>query len=59
MQEREWLDRVLRAPDVCIVDFGNACWTHKHFTDDIQTTQYRAPETLIRSSYGAAVCLGV
>lgn len=27
-----------------IVDFGNACWTYKHFTDDIQTRQYRAPE---------------
>ena len=27
-----------------IVDFGNACWTHKHFTDDIQTRQYRSPE---------------
>lgn len=27
-----------------IVDFGNACWVHKHFTDDIQTRQYRSPE---------------
>ena len=27
-----------------IVDFGNACWTNKHFTDDIQTRQYRCPE---------------
>jgi len=27
-----------------IVDFGNACWVNKHFTDDIQTRQYRAPE---------------
>jgi hypothetical protein len=24
-----------------VVDFGNACWTYKHFTDDIQTRQYR------------------
>lgn len=30
--------------DCKIVDFGNACWTHKHFTDDIQTRQYRSPE---------------
>jgi serine/threonine-protein kinase SRPK3 len=29
-----------------IVDLGNACYTHKHFTDDIQTRQYRAPEVL-------------
>ena len=27
-----------------IVDFGNACWVNKHFTEDIQTRQYRAPE---------------
>ena len=27
-----------------IVDFGNACWVDKHFTDDIQTRQYRSPE---------------
>lgn len=27
-----------------IVDFGNGCWTYKHFTDDIQTRQYRCPE---------------
>lgn len=24
-----------------LVDFGNACWVDKHFTDDIQTRQYR------------------
>ena len=29
-----------------IVDFGNACWRHRHFTDDIQTRQYRSPEVL-------------
>ena len=34
-----------------IVDLGNACWTHKHFTDDIQTRQYRAPEVIIASEY--------
>lgn len=32
-----------------IVDLGNACWTHKHFSEDIQTRQYRAPEVLIGS----------
>jgi hypothetical protein len=39
-----------------IVDFGNACWTHKHFTDDIQTRQYRSPE-VSRTAYGVA-CKG-
>lgn len=27
-----------------IVDLGNGCWVHKHFTDDITTRQYRSPE---------------
>lgn len=27
-----------------VVDFGNACWTYKQFTNDIQTRQYRCPE---------------
>lgn len=30
-----------------IVDFGNACWTHKQFTSDIQTRQYRCPEVTL------------
>eukprot|EP00300_Choanocystis_sp_HF-7_P017540 c19760_g1_i3.p1 GENE.c19760_g1_i3~~c19760_g1_i3.p1 ORF type:complete len:506 (+),score=134.22 c19760_g1_i3:528-2045(+) len=34
-----------------IVDLGNGCWTHKHFTDDIQTRQYRAPEVLLGGQY--------
>jgi len=34
-----------------VVDLGNACWTHRHFSEDIQTRQYRAPEVLIGSRY--------
>jgi len=34
-----------------IADLGNACWTHKHFTEDIQTRQYRSLEVLIGSGY--------
>ena len=41
--------------NVKIVDLGNACWTHKHFTDDIQTRQYRAPEVLLGASYETSV----
>lgn len=40
----EAFDARLMDNDARIVDFGNACWTHKHFTDDIQTRQYRSPE---------------
>jgi len=34
-----------------VVDLGNACWTHRHFSEDIQTRQYRCPEVLVGSSY--------
>ncbi|XP_037540541.1 SRSF protein kinase 3 [Nematolebias whitei] len=37
---------------VKIADLGNACWLHKHFTEDIQTRQYRALEVLIGAEYG-------
>lgn len=37
-----------------IADFGNACWTFKHFTDDIQTRQYRSPEVILGSTYNTS-----
>jgi serine/threonine protein kinase len=37
--------------DAYVVDLGNACWIHKHFSDDIQTRQYRAPEVLLGAGY--------
>jgi len=37
-----------------IVDLGNACWTFKHFTDDIQTRQYRSPEVILGAPYGTS-----
>eukprot|EP00163_Fabomonas_tropica_P034696 TRINITY_DN9741_c0_g1_i1.p1 TRINITY_DN9741_c0_g1~~TRINITY_DN9741_c0_g1_i1.p1 ORF type:complete len:644 (+),score=199.48 TRINITY_DN9741_c0_g1_i1:820-2751(+) len=37
---------------VKLVDLGNACWVHKHFTDDIQTRQYRSPEVILGHKYG-------
>lgn len=42
------MDVLMRCRAV-IVDLGNACWTHRHFSEDIQTRQYRAPEVLIGS----------
>uniref|UniRef100_UPI00358FC2BA SRSF protein kinase 2 isoform X2 n=1 Tax=Myxine glutinosa TaxID=7769 RepID=UPI00358FC2BA len=39
---------------VKIADLGNACWVHKHFTEDIQTRQYRALEVLIGAGYNTA-----
>ena len=34
-----------------IADLGNGCWIHKHFTDDVTTRQYRAPEVLTGYPY--------
>lgn len=36
---------------VKIADLGNACWTNFHFTDDIQTRQYRSLEVILGSGY--------
>jgi len=38
---------------VKIADLGNACWVNHHFTEDIQTRQYRSLEVLIGSGYGS------
>ena len=37
--------------NVKIADLGNACWVNKHFTEDIQTRQYRCLEVLIGAGY--------
>lgn len=39
---------------VKIADLGNACWTNRHFSNDIQTRQYRSPEVLLGSNWGAS-----
>jgi len=38
--------------EVKIADLGNACWLDHHFTEDIQTRQYRALEVLLGAGYG-------
>lgn len=42
---------------VKIADLGNACWLHHHFTDEIQTRQYRLPEVLLGYHWGASADL--
>ena len=36
-------------------DLGNAAWVDKHFTDDVTTRQYRAPEVLVGYPYTTAI----
>lgn len=49
------IENVLRKFDVNfqvkIVDFGNACWMHKHFSNEIQTLHYRSPEVILGIPY--------
>lgn len=40
---------------VKIADLGNASWTNNHFTDDIQTRQYRSPEAILGTNWGTPV----
>jgi len=52
----------VKKPDPCheicadltvkIADLGNACWVHHHFTEEIQTRQYRSLEVLLGAGYG-------
>lgn len=51
--EREWAEweAQVAAMDAYVVDLGNACWTDKHFSEDIQTRQYRSPEVIIGAGY--------
>lgn len=37
-----------------LADLGNACWIDHHFSEEIQTRQYRAPETILKSGYGTS-----
>jgi serine/threonine protein kinase len=49
----EWRDinAKLGRAQAKLVDFGNACWVDRHFTEDIQTRQYRSPEVLTISDH--------
>lgn len=38
-----------------IADLGNACWTFKHFTDDVTTRQYRSPEVIVGCPYSCPI----
>ncbi|KAI1850950.1 hypothetical protein JX265_007275 [Neoarthrinium moseri] len=40
--------------NVKIADLGNACWVSHHFTNDIQTRQYRSPEVILGGKWGAS-----
>lgn len=45
---------VVETISVKIADLGNACWVGHHFTNDIQTRQYRSPEVILGAKWGAS-----
>ena len=46
--------QALFAARVKIADLGNACWVGKHFSENIQTRQYRAIEVLLGIPYSTS-----
>ena len=50
----EFYDSLYKNAPLKVVDLGNGCWTYKHFTDDIQTRQYRSPEVILGAKYGTS-----
>ncbi len=48
------IDLPFETISVKIADLGNACWVNHHFTNDIQTRQYRSPEVILGAKWGAS-----
>jgi serine/threonine-protein kinase SRPK3 len=53
-KESESKEPLIDKISVKIADLGNACWVGHHFTNDIQTRQYRSPEVILGSKWGAS-----
>ncbi|KAG7471987.1 hypothetical protein MATL_G00103780 [Megalops atlanticus] len=47
-----WMPSSTEGITVKIADLGSSCWVYKHFSDEIQTRQYRSLEVLLGSEYG-------
>lgn len=52
--EKQKEDASIDTISVKIADLGNACWVSHHFTNDIQTRQYRSPEVILGAKWGAS-----
>ena len=53
-QNQEDVTAAMDTISVKIADLGNACWVGHHFTNDIQTRQYRSPEVILGAKWGAS-----
>ena len=54
LQSQDDIDNYIDMISVKIADLGNACWVGHHFTNDIQTRQYRSPEVILGAKWGAS-----
>lgn len=54
LSEQDWENFPVERITVKIADLGNACWVDHHFTDDIQTRQYRCPEVILGAKWGVS-----
>lgn len=54
-EEDAGIENVGKIVKIKIADLGNACWYDEHFTEDIQTRQYRSPEVLLGAKWGCSV----
>ena len=48
------VDGTIATITVKIADLGNACWENHHFTNDIQTRQYRSPEVIMGAKWSSS-----
>lgn len=53
-KSQEDINTAMDTISVKIADLGNACWVSHHFTNDIQTRQYRSPEVILGARWGAS-----
>ena len=47
-------EKLLKNIDVKICDLGNACWINHHFSNEIQTREYRSPEVILGINYNTS-----
>ena len=45
--------RLLRNPEIRLIDFGSATFDHEHHSTIVSTRHYRAPEVILELGWGA------
>ena len=45
--EKKMATRILKNPDIRLIDFGSATFSHEHHSKIVSTRHYRAPEVIL------------